>query len=96
MVPQDRYISPEEQRENATEFYKLVLRRQRERQGAHGGNSRQAAIGLPAALAANAVPSHVRRFIAAALADGTPWDDLVMLVEELERLMRGKRQDRGN
>ena len=43
-----RYISPKEQRENATEFYKLVLRWQRER--GHGRAARQAAIGLPAEL----------------------------------------------
>ncbi len=91
VVAQDRYITPQEHRENATEFYKLVLKRQQERQGAHGRNSRLAAIGLPAATAANAVPTHVKRFIAAALADGTPWDDLVMLVGELERLMQRQR-----
>jgi hypothetical protein len=48
-------------------------------------------MGLPAATAANAVPSHVRRFIAAALADGTPLDDLAMLTAALESRLRGKR-----
>lgn len=86
-----RCITPEEHRENATEFYKLVLKRQKEKHGDPGRKSRLAAMGLPAATAANAVPSHVKRFIAAALADGTPWGDLVMLTTELERQMQGKR-----
>jgi hypothetical protein len=47
-------------------------------------------MGLPAATAANAVPAHVRRFITAALADGTPLDDLAMLTAELERRLRDK------
>lgn len=72
----------------ATEFYKLVLGWQRAR--GHGKSARQAAIGLPAATAGNAVPAHVRRFITAALADGTAWDDLAMLTAELERRTRGK------
>lgn len=76
-------------RNRATEFYKLVLRWQRER--GHGRAARQAAIGLPAATAGNVVPAHVRRFIEAALADGTAWDDLAMLTAELERRMRGMR-----
>lgn len=89
-MARERYLSPQEHRDNATEFYKLVLGWQRGR-GHRGKAARQAAIGLPTATAANAVPEHVRRFIAAAMADGTPMDDLAMLTAELERRLRGKR-----
>lgn len=88
-MSRNRYISPQEHRENATEFYKLVLGWQKSRHGAHGIRSRQAAIGLPEAARANRVPTHVRQFIQCALADGTPMDDLNILIGELERRMRG-------
>lgn len=45
---------------------------------------------MPIALRAGRGRDHVRDFIRAALADGTPIDDLVFLAEELEREMRDK------
>ncbi len=84
-----RFAGPREHRENATEFYKLVLGWQQAK--GHGDRgARRAARGLPAATAANAVPAHGRRFITAALADGTPLDELAMLTAELERRLRDK------
>lgn len=72
----------DERRRRAAEFYKTVLRLQ-SRRGNGYGNARQAAIGLPVALQANRGRAHVRSFINAAMADGTPIDDLILLAEEL-------------
>jgi len=48
-------------------------------------NARQAAIGLPAALQSRRGRAPIRAFIEAALADGTPLDDLILLAEEFAR-----------
>lgn len=77
-------------RRRAAEYYKKVLRWQNHR-GRGYANARQAAIGLPAALQSIRGREHVRAFVDAALADGTPLDDLILLAEELAREMgRGR------
>ncbi|MDT8900849.1 hypothetical protein [Anaeroselena agilis] len=68
----------------------MVLGWQRAK-GHRGKAARKAAMGLPVATAANAVPAHVRRFNEAALEDGTPLDDLAMLTAELGRRLRDKK-----
>jgi hypothetical protein len=83
-----RTAKQERHHDRACAFYKMVLRWQRERQGGHGRSSRQAVMGLPEAVRGNSTHAHVKRFIEAALADGTPWDDLHMLVAELEKRAR--------
>jgi len=81
----------DERRRRAAEFYKKVLRWRHQR-GQSFVNARQAAIGLPAALQNSRGREHVRVFIEAALADGTPLDDLILLAEDLAREMgRGRR-----
>lgn len=80
---QGRRGNSQEHRDNAAEFYKLLLRWQRLKQQPSKG-SRRAAIGLPAAMRADNVASHVREFIMTALDDGTSLATLQALVEELE------------
>lgn len=72
-IMQPRDERQEKHHDRASTFYKLVLRWQKEKHGAHGRNSRLAAIGLPEAVRGNAAQAHVLRFIMEALRDGSRW-----------------------
>jgi hypothetical protein len=89
----DRSNNPDyEQRlQRAWRFYGKVLNHRR-RQGKGCAKAHEAAIGLPAALKNWRGREHVRNFVAMALADGTPVDDLVLLAEELARETRQVRK----
>ncbi|MDR3563279.1 MAG: hypothetical protein P4N41_16665 [Negativicutes bacterium] len=92
------YVKPartrqqEDQHERGRSLYKAVLAWQKEKYGAHGPHSRQAAIGLPDAVDANQAWGHRRRFLACARKDGVPMEVLaqIILKQLLDRRLRSR------
>lgn len=82
MANRDNNAEYDQRLQRAWRFYSKVLNHGR-RCGKGCAKAHQAAIGMPAALKNWRGREHVRNFVAMALADGTPVDDLVMLAEEL-------------
>lgn len=87
MANWDNNAEYEQRLQRAWRFYGKVLNHNR-RQGKDSAKAHQAAIGMPAALKNWRGREHVRNFVATALADGTPLDDLILLAEELARETR--------
>jgi hypothetical protein len=87
MYDRENNAEYEQRLQRAWRFYSKVLNHSR-RQGKGSAKAHQAAIGMPAALKNWRGREHVRNFVAMALADGTPLDDLVLLAEELARETR--------